>query len=577
MLERCRSCVCAESGAFSSCPWLFVLLSAAGLRALRRKGFDFVRSLRFRLAVALLGCAVLGLPTLAHAAIGLTGWSGSGFSGVDNNAGFEFSTTSSINITNLGFFDLSGNGLAASHEVAIWRVSDQSLMVSGTVASGTAAPLDGEYRYVAVTPTVLAAGNYIVSAVTTGDSWLTNLVSPTVSGPLTYVSGRDKFPHETASLTYPNQAVGNKHAPANFKYEAAIGLTGWSGDGFSGVDNNAGFEFSTTSPITITELGFSNRVVGGLAASHEVGIWRVSDQALLVSGTVASGTAAPLDNDYRYVAVTSTLLTTGNYIVSAVTTGEITGWRTNLVAPIMSGPLTYVQPRSIFPAETVSLVFLTQVPGNKHAPANFKYDLAPTPTPTPTAAPTATPTATPIAPTPTAAPTATPTAAPTATPTATPIAPTPTVAPTATPTAVPTATPTATPIAPTPTVAPTATPTATPFSDTDSDGIPDADDNCPFVSNNSQTNSDSLPAGDACQCGDVDGSVGVTLADVTRAQENLLGIPLGGTFDAARCNVIGPSESGVSDCDIADIFILQRFLTGSPVSIGNTCDASSAP
>ena len=180
---------------------------------------DFVRSLRFRLAVALLGCAVLGLPSLAQAAIGLTGWSGSGFSGVDNNVGFEFSTTRSISITDLGFFDLSVDGLAASHEVGIWRVSDQSLLVSGTVASGTAAPLDSDYRYVAVTPTILAAGNYIVSVVTTGDAWLTNLVAPTVSGPLTYVSGRDKFPHETASLVYPNQFAGNNHAPANFKYD----------------------------------------------------------------------------------------------------------------------------------------------------------------------------------------------------------------------------------------------------------------------------------------------------------------------------------------------------------------------
>ncbi len=30
-------------------------------------------------------------------------------------------------------------------------------------------------------------------------------------------------------------------------------------------------------------------------------------------------------------------------------------------------------------------------------------------------------------------------------------------------------------------------------------------DNCPFVSNPGQGNSDSLPAGDGCQCGDIDG------------------------------------------------------------------------
>ena len=44
-----------------------------------------------------------------------------------------------------------------------------------------------------------------------------------------------------------------------------------------------------------------------------------------------------------------------------------------------------------------------------------------------------------------------------------------------------------------------------------------------------------------------------------------------------RCNVIGPSDGGVSDCDIADVFILQRFLAGSPVTVENTCDAYLGP
>ena len=102
-------------------------------------------------------------------------------------------------------------------------------------------------------------------------------------------------------------------------------------------------------------------------------------------------------------------------------------------------------------------------------------------------------------------------------------------------------------------------------------------DNCPLVSNFSQTNSDALAAGDDCQCGNVDDIGGVTLADVTRVRENLLGIPLGGPFDATRCNVIGPSDGGVSDCDIADIFVLQRFLAGSPVTVADACDAYSPP
>jgi hypothetical protein len=102
-------------------------------------------------------------------------------------------------------------------------------------------------------------------------------------------------------------------------------------------------------------------------------------------------------------------------------------------------------------------------------------------------------------------------------------------------------------------------------------------DNCPFVANFSQVNGDSLAAGDECQCGNVDGIDGVTSEDVARAQENLLGNPLGGPFDATHCNVIGVSDGGVSDCDIADIFALKRFLAGFPVPIENSCAGYGAP
>jgi len=150
-------------------------------------------------------------------------------------------------------------------------------------------------------------------------------------------------------------------------------------------------------------------------------------------------------------------------------------------------------------------------------------------------------------------------------------APAPEPSPTVTPTATPTATPTTTPTA-TPTPTPTATPTPTPLSDTDSDGVPDVDDNCPFVPNNPQTNSDPLPAGDACQCGDVNNDGIVDSLDVQIVRENLVGSPLSGSFDPERCNVIGNS-----DCGVDDVFVLERISEGLPVSLQNICDAYSAP
>ena len=103
-----------------------------------------------------------------------------------------------------------------------------------------------------------------------------------------------------------------------------------------------------------------------------------------------------------------------------------------------------------------------------------------TPTPTNTPRPTRTPTR---------IPTKTPTPAFTPTPTNT-YAPTPTATITPTPTNTCTPAPTAT-VTPTPTFTPT--PTITPNIDTDGDGVLDHLDNCPFVPNPDQLNTDAKP------------------------------------------------------------------------------------
>ncbi len=119
--------------------------------------------------------------------------------------------------------------------------------------------------------------------------------------------------------------------------------------------------------------------------------------------------------------------------------------------------------------------------------------------------------------------------------------------------------------------------------DSDGDGVCDGGnqvgtctapgpDNCPNVVNPAQTNSDALPEGDLCQCGDVNNDGPVTAADALMARQHLMGQnPVG--FVATRCNVIGPSDAGVSDCNVADIFVIERFLAGESVTVGDLCDA----
>ena len=100
-------------------------------------------------------------------------------------------------------------------------------------------------------------------------------------------------------------------------------------------------------------------------------------------------------------------------------------------------------------------------------------------------------------------------------------------------------------------------------------------DNCPFIGNEGQTNSDALPAGDVCQCGDLDSDGPVEADDVLLARQHLMGITV--TADLTRCNVTGPSDGGVTDCDVADIFVLQRVVAGRPVTVENTCQAYTGP
>jgi hypothetical protein len=91
-------------------------------------------------------------------------------------------------------------------------------------------------------------------------------------------------------------------------------------------------------------------------------------------------------------------------------------------------------------------------------------------------------------------------------------------------------------------------------------------DNCPFVDNPTQDNSDGLASGDACQCGDVNTDFVVNAADVQLVREHLMDhAALSGPFDEKRCNVIGAQDGGVTDCGVDDVKVLQRVLVGDPL------------
>jgi hypothetical protein len=77
--------------------------------------------------------------------------------------GFEFQVNAPINVTQLGAFDDSQDGLNENHDVGIWN-SVGVLQVSATVAAGTVDPLTNQFRYVSVAPVTLGAGTYYIGA-----------------------------------------------------------------------------------------------------------------------------------------------------------------------------------------------------------------------------------------------------------------------------------------------------------------------------------------------------------------------------------------------------------------------------
>jgi hypothetical protein len=94
-----------------------------------------------------------------------------------------------------------------------------------------------------------------------------------------------------------------------------------------------------------------------------------------------------------------------------------------------------------------------------------------------------------------------------------------------------------------------------------------AGDNCPAVSNSPQTYSDPYGAGDACQCGNVNGAGGITSADYQLARAAVVK-PTGPPFDPDFCDVNGDAA-----CDVEDLAILQRIVNAQPASLLDSCPA----
>jgi hypothetical protein len=104
------------------------------------------------------------------------------------------------------------------------------------------------------------------------------------------------------------------------------------------------------------------------------------------------------------------------------------------------------------------------------------------------------------------------------------------------------------------------------LADRDSDGVPDASDNCPFFANLLQLDTDGNGRGNACECGDQSGDGTVDVLD-------LVAINLAIFNPVLRTPLCDANGDG--NCDVADIVgaNLEIFSAGST----STCQAQPEP
>jgi hypothetical protein len=113
----------------------------------------------------------------------------------DQLCGWQFSVNNAVQVTALGVYDDSADGLSIAHDVGIFRVSDQSLVASLTIPSGTGGSLIDGFRYYTLGSGLgLVAGEQYVIAMTmpAGNSDLQFVITnpPTTAPEITYVDSR---------------------------------------------------------------------------------------------------------------------------------------------------------------------------------------------------------------------------------------------------------------------------------------------------------------------------------------------------------------------------------------------------
>lgn len=142
--------------------------------------------------------------------------------------GFQFSTNQNMTVSSLGYYDDGGDGFLNSHQIGIFN-SVGTLVASATVSAGTGDALNGNFRYVDISPVLLPHSQTFTIAATAGnsnDAWAYGTIGGTLVGltvdpaiNIASTAGRFSYPADGA-LYYPTDSyIYSIYAGPDFQFD----------------------------------------------------------------------------------------------------------------------------------------------------------------------------------------------------------------------------------------------------------------------------------------------------------------------------------------------------------------------
>ncbi len=271
-------------------------------------------------ALSVLCTVVLSAVSAADTpALDITGLGPTGFDYIQGSysLGFRFTANKDLNVTALGFYDDLKDGITGNHDVGIYDVVTQQLLVSTTVVPSD--PLTGFFHYHTLgTPYILPGGkDYYLQAVTMTDrySYNTNLNNAEikVDPAITFKSIAVYYATSSATaLHYPD--TEDSSAMGDFGPSMLISNPGAPGGpgvppvitAFASSENPAfltdpvSFSFSATDAVATTlnytlDFGDGSPVASGAfvpgANATEMHVYTTTSSAFSVKLTVSNGSS----------------------------------------------------------------------------------------------------------------------------------------------------------------------------------------------------------------------------------------------------------------------------------------------